>query len=117
MMFVIRVFRLWLGILIALYAVYLAINNTERMVIQLPPFVSHVSLPVYVVAAAFLLIGCAIAIIFLGLDLAKQALTIHKLKKKLRHYESSDGDRFAADDIHEPSLLNIRPETHKETFK
>ncbi len=116
-MFVIRVFRLWLGILIAVYAVYLAINNTDRMVIQLPPFVSHVSLPVYIVAAAFLLIGCAIAIIFLGLDLAKQALTIHKLKKKLRQHESSDGVRFAADDMQEPSLLDIRPETHKETFK
>ena len=117
MMFVIRVFRLWLGILIALYAVYLAINNTERMVIQLPPFVSHVSLPVYIVAAAFLLIGCAIAIIFLGLDLAKQALTIHQLKKKLRHYESSGADRFAADEMQEPPLLDIRPETHKEMFK
>lgn len=117
MMFVIRVFRLWLGILIALYAVYLAINNTERMVLQLPPFVSHVSLPVYIVAAAFLVVGCALAIIFLGLDLAKQALTIHKLKKKLRQYESSDTGRFAADEMQEPSLLDIRPETHKETFK
>lgn len=87
-MFIIRVFRLWLGILISVYAVYLAINNTERMVIQLPPFISHVSLPVYVVAAAFILTGCAIAIIFLGLDLAKQSLTIHKLQKKLRQLEA-----------------------------
>lgn len=90
MMFLIRVFRLWLGILIALYAVYLAINNTDRMVIQLPPFVSHVSLPVYVVAAAFILTGCAIAIIFLGLDLVKKSLTIHQLQKKLRQFEGNE---------------------------
>jgi len=87
MVFVIRVFRLWLGILIALYAVYLAVNNTERMVIQLPPFISHVSLPVYVIGASFLLAGCGIAVIFLGLDLVKKSLTIHQLKKRLRQYE------------------------------
>ncbi len=116
-MFIIRVLRLWLGILIALYAVFLAINNTERMVIQLPPFVSHVSLPVYVVAAAFLLIGCAIAIIFLGFDLAKQALTIRKLKKKLRQYEPADFTRSTGSDIPEPTLLEIRPDMHKEMFK
>jgi uncharacterized integral membrane protein len=90
MMFLIRVFRLWLGILIALYAVYLAINNTDRMVVQLPPFISHVSLPVYVVGAAFILTGCAIAIIFLGLDLVKKSLTIHQLQKKLRQFEGNE---------------------------
>ncbi len=98
MVFVIRVFRLWLGILFALYAVYLAVNNTERMVIQIPPFVSHVSLPVYVIGAAFILTGCGIAIIFLGLDLVKKSLTIHQLKKKLRQYEPLEAaDGLAAD--------------------
>ncbi|NBQ54034.1 MAG: hypothetical protein EBU49_10695 [Proteobacteria bacterium] len=61
--------------------------------------------------------SCTIAIIFLGLDLAKQALTIHQLKKKLRQYESSGADRLAVDETQEPKLLDIRPETHKEMFK
>lgn len=97
-MFMIRVIRLWLGILISLYAAYLAINNTERMVIQLPPFVSHVSLPTYIVAAAFLLIGCALAIIFLGFDLAKKSLIIRQLKKKLRQYEPTESRGLLAVD-------------------
>lgn len=87
--FVIRVFRLWLGILLAVYGVYLATNNTDRVVIQLPPFVAQVSIPVYMAAVGFMLTGCFLAVIFLGLDLAKKSLTIHKLKKKLRQYESN----------------------------
>jgi uncharacterized integral membrane protein len=87
--FVINVFRLWLGILLSLYAIYLAINNTDRMVVQFPPFISQVSIPVYAAAAAFILMGCLLAIIFLGLDLVKKSLTIRQLKKKLRQYETN----------------------------
>jgi uncharacterized integral membrane protein len=87
--FVIRVFRLWLGILFSVYGIYLAINNTERVVIQLPPFIAQVSVPVYMAAVGFMLTGCFLAIVFLGLDLAKKSLTIHQLKKKLRQFESN----------------------------
>lgn len=92
MMFLIRIFRLWLGIIFSVYAIYLALNNTDRMVIQLPPFVSQISLPVYIIAGIFLLTGSVLTMIFTGLDIFKKSLTIHGLKKKLRQYEQAGVD-------------------------
>lgn len=88
MMIVIRLFRLWLGIILTTYAIYLALNNTDRMVIQVPPFVSQISLPVYIIAGVFLLVGSFMTMIFIGIDLFKKTLMIRRLKKQLQKLEA-----------------------------
>lgn len=108
MMFLIRIFRLWLGIILSTYGIYLALNNTDRMVIQLPPFISQISLPIYLIAGMFLLAGSLLTMIFTGLDLFKKSLTIHQLKKKLRQYESEDSGSRPLNELGQ--TITVQPE-------
>ncbi len=108
MRFLGRLARFWVLLTFSASTGYFWLHNQDRMPLNVPPWLDHVSIPSWMAYSVFFLIGVVITLFALSLEVIGKSMEIRRLKKALKAAKGSPrswDDRSGSDD----SLILSRP--------
>ena len=107
MRFLSRVARFWLLFAFVGISIYFAIYNQDRVHMQLPPLLDHITVPAYMAFGACFLLGALLTTLFHALDSVKKTVEIRRLRKQLRLLTPPGAETLTAEplrrgDVYDP---------------
>ena len=107
MRFLGRVAKFWLLFAFICISIYFAIYNQDRVHLQLPPFLDHITVPAYMAFGACFVLGAMLMSLHHAVDSVKKSLEIRRLRKRLRELSPLGDETTTAEssrrvDVYDP---------------
>ncbi len=94
MSFLSRLAKFWLLVMIVALGSYVSLTNQDRISVSLPPWTTHITMPAYLAYLVFFSIGAVVAAVYLGIEVLRKTIEIHKLRRQLRDIGRLDEEIF-----------------------
>ena len=78
-----KVGRLWLVLIFAAFCGYFGFNNQDWVGVSLPPFLIHVTFPIYGWLLSSFILGTLVTTVYFGIDSLKKRAHIRRLEREL----------------------------------
>lgn len=89
MRFLGRLAKFWVLLTFSVSTGYFWIHNQDRMPLNLPPWIDHISIPAWMAYTSAFLAGTVVTTCALSLDIFGKSLEIRRLKKALKTAQGS----------------------------